>query len=589
MTHTRLKGLGVSPGIAIGEPVVQETRPMTVLRVAIPGDRLDAEVERFDAAVAATIESILENRDRAAAQMGEEYATIFEAHHLIAADRSLSDPVRDIIRTERVNSEWALEQVANRLIQKFEALPDEYLAERKLDVLDVTTQILRALHGRGPKRLDSLERSVILVADDLPPSTAVRLPLDRILGFILEMGGPTSHTTIIARSLGIPVVVGAHGACSAAQHSRRIILDAFEGKILFDPNIAEETEYASRQREYIEQQSHLQQVRSMPTTTRDGRDIVLLANIDLLPEVERALYWHVDGVGLYRSEFLYMQKSPGLPGEDEHVSIYRDLVTAMDGNRPVTIRTFDLGGKKLSREVMGTDEANPVLGLRGIRLCFSRPDFFRTQLRALLRVAGEFRPGVVRIMFPLIGCLDEFRMARLLVDQLRDELASEGHRVHDRVPCGAMVEVPTAAVMADELARETDFLSVGTNDLVQYSLAVDRSNELVADLYRPTSPGVLRLVSNVIQAGERHGTEVAMCGEMAADPLMVPLLVGLGLTRFSMNPQAVPVVRSLVRQLSYRESATMARQAINMTTAREIEEFLLERLAITLAKIKIRV
>jgi phosphotransferase system enzyme I (PtsI) len=322
--------------------------------------------------------------------------------------------------------------------------------------------------------------------------------------------------------------------------------------------------------------------------TRDGRPIELLANIDLPAEVEQALEWNVGGIGLYRSEFLYMKMSPKLPSEDEHLETYRDMVSVM-APAPVTIRTFDLGGRKLAREVIGGPEANPVLGLRGIRLCFSQPDFFRTQLRALLRVAGEFDEGRVKIMFPLISCIEEFRVARLVVREINEELRTEGHAVHANVPLGAMVEVPSAAVMAHELAREVDFMSIGTNDLIQYSLAVDRSNDLVADLYRPTSPAVLRLVANVIEAGKAEGVEVSMCGEMASDPLMVPVLVGLGLKKFSMNPQAIPVVRALVRQLSFREAAAIARQALKLITAREVEEYLLERLAFLLAKTKIPV
>jgi phosphotransferase system enzyme I (PtsI) len=283
-----------------------------------------------------------------------------------------------------------------------------------------------------------------------------------------------------------------------------------------------------------------------------------------------------------------MKMSPNLPSEDDHLVVYRGLVESMEG-RPVTIRTFDLGGKKLAREVIGSTEANPVLGLRGIRLCFSQPEFFRTQLRALLRLAGEYPEGRVQIMFPLISGIEEFRVARLLVRTLRSELRSEGYVVPESIPLGAMVEVPSSAVMAQELAREADFLSIGTNDLIQYSLAVDRSNERVAYLYRPTSPAVLRMISGVLAAGEAESTPVTMCGEMAADPLMVPVLVGLGLRRFSMNPQAVPVVRALIRQLSLRESVNMARQALRMVTARDVEEFLLERLAIVLAKTKIRV
>jgi phosphotransferase system enzyme I (PtsI) len=578
----------VSPGIAIGEPVVHETRPISTLRIPLPPDRVDSEIERFRQAVASTVTRIQENRERALQQMGEEYAAIFEAHQLIASDPSLTGPVEKVIREEQVNAGWALDRVLEKLVSRFESLPDEYLADRKLDVLDVATQILHALQGFDLGQLENLDRPVILVADDLPPSMAVQLPLDKILGFSLEMGGPTSHTTIIARSLGIPVIVGAHGSCDQAKQSRMLALDAFEGKLVFDPNPAELSEYRSRQREYQEQQAQLLQMRALPTVTRDGRQVTLLANIDLPTEIESARHWNVEGVGLYRSEFLYMKMSPNLPSEEDHVEAYRQMVLEM-GDLPVTIRTFDLGGRKLAREVIGGDEANPVLGLRGIRLCFSQPEFFRTQLRALLRVAGEFEPGRVRIMFPLISGIEEFRIARLLVQEIINELEDEGHEVRTTVPLGAMVEVPSAAVLAEEMAREVDFISIGTNDLIQYSLAVDRSNDLVADLYRPTSPAVLRLIAMVIDAGHSAGVAVSMCGEMAADPLMVPVLVGLGLDRFSINPQAVPVVRALVRQLSYRESSHIARRALKMVTAREVEEYLLERLAFQLAKTKIRV
>ena len=584
-----LSGLGVSPGIAIGEPVVHETRPISTLRITIPPEKVDAEIERFRQAVAATVDHIQENRDRASQQMGEEYAAIFEAHQLIASDPSFTGPVEKVIREQEVNAGWAIDQVLEKLIAKFEALPDEYLADRKLDVLDVATQILHALQGLHLGQLEQLDRPVILVADDLPPSAAVQLPLDKMLGFALEMGGPTSHTTIIARSLGIPVIVGARGSCEEAKRSRRIALDAFEGKIVFDPNPAELSEYKSRQREYHEQQATLLQMRHVPTVTRDGRSIQLLANIDLSNELGKAMDWNVAGVGLYRSEFLYMKMSPALPTEKDHIEVYREMVSKM-APHPVTIRTFDLGGRKLAREIIGEgSEANPVLGLRGIRLCFSKPDFFRAQLRALLLTAGEFPVGRLKIMFPLISGIEEVRVARLLVREISAELRAEGHEIPDGIPLGAMVEVPSSAIMARELAREVDFISIGTNDLIQYTLAVDRSNNLVADLYRPTNPAVLRLIAEVIAAGEAENTDVSMCGEMAADPLMVPVLVGLGLRSFSMNPQAVPVVRALIRQLSFREAGQIARQAAKFVTARDVEEYLLERLAFLLAKTKIQV
>ncbi|MCG6949957.1 MAG: phosphoenolpyruvate--protein phosphotransferase [Acidobacteria bacterium] len=584
-----LRGLGVSPGIAIGEPVVHETRPISTLRITIPPEKIDKEIKRFRKAVATTVENIQENRDRASKQMGEEYAAIFEAHQLIASDPSFTGPVEKIIREEEVNAGWAVDKVLEDLISKFEALPDDYLADRKLDVLDVATQILNALHGLHLGQLERLDQPVILVADDLPPSTAVQLPLEKILGFALELGGPTSHTTIIARSLGIPVIVGAHGSCEEAKRSRKIALDAFEGKIVFDPRPAELSEYRSRREEYEAQQATLMKMRDVPTVTRDGRPLNLLANIDLPNEIQQAKEWNVGGIGLYRSEFLYMKMSPALPTEDDHVEVYREMVSEMAPN-PVTIRTFDLGGRKLAREIIGEgSEANPVLGLRGIRLCFSKPEFFRTQLRALLRTAASFPEGRLKIMFPLISGVQEIRVARLLVREIREELRGEGFDVPAAIPIGAMVEVPSSAIMARELAREVDFMSIGTNDLIQYSLAVDRSNDLVADLYRPTNPAVLRLISQVVAAGKAAQTDVSMCGEMAADPLMVPVLVGLGLENFSMNPQAVPVVRALIRQLSFRKATQMARQAVKLVTAREVEEYLLERLAFLLAKTKIHV
>jgi len=580
--------MGVSPGIAIGEPVVYETRPVAALRIAVPGDRIEEEVATFRAAVEETVRRIEATAARAREEMGEEYASIFDAHTLIARDPSFLESVERIIRGEQVNAEWALDQVLADLVARFENLGDLYLEDRKLDVLDVVTQIFHTLRGQDLQRLEDLEHPVVIVADDLPPSLAVQLPLDKILGFALEMGGPTSHTTIIARSFGIPAAVGVHGACEAARTARTVVLDGFEGKLVLDPDEVEVKEYESHRLEYQERQAHLAHVRTLPTVTRDGHKVDLLANIDLPIEVDAALEWNVDGIGLYRSEFLYMKASPKLPTEDEHFAFYDELVRRM-APRPVTIRTFDLGGKKLARDVIGSPEANPVLGLRGIRLCLAKPDFFITQLRALLRVAGQFPPGTVRIMVPLVSGVEEMRITRRLLARVAEELRAEGQEVPESLPLGAMVEVPSAAVLARQLAREVDFVSIGTNDLTQYTLAVDRANELVANLYRPSHPGVLRLVQEVIRAGEAEGIEVSMCGEAAADPLMVPLLIGLGLRKFSTNPQAIPVVRNLVRHLSYRETVSLARQAMALTTAREVEEYLLERLAIFFAKIKIHV
>lgn len=588
MTSVRLKGLIVSPGIAIAEPVVHETKKVSSPRLALDAEALEPEIIRFDAAVARTRVRIRDNGRRAAAQLGEEYAAIFDAHDLIAQDPSLLDGVRRMIREEMVNAEWALERVIENFAAQLQAIEDDYLSGRRLDILDVGGQILHFLYGHEQLNLQDLDRPFIVVADDLPPSIAVKLPLDKVRGFILESGGPTSHTTIIARSFGIPVLVGVRGACAAGFKAKRVIVDAFEGKTVFDPDSAEVAEYQNRHREHEKHRALLEAHRNLTTETQDGVQMSLLANVDLPLEVDAALYWNADGIGLYRSEFLYMERSPSLPSEDEHFEVYRGIVAAFEP-KPVVIRTFDLGGKKLAREVMGSEEGNPVLGLRGIRLCFARPAFFKTQLRALIRTAAEFPPGRVRIMFPLISCLEEFLRARLLVQQLCEELRSAGVSIQAPIPLGAMVEVPSSAVMAEELARHADFLSIGTNDLIQYSLAVDRANELVAGLYRPANPAILRLILGVIQAAERAGINVAMCGEMASDPLMVPLLVGMGLRRFSVNPQAIPLIRSQIRRMDTSRNIEIAQRALKMNTAREIEEFLMEKFALSLARMKIQI
>lgn len=588
MSSVRLKGLIVSPGIAIAEPVVQETRQISSVRLKLDAGAVEKEIARFESAISVTRGKIQENGKRAAGQLGDEYGAIFEAHDLIAQDPSLVDGVCRIIREEGVNAEWALERVIEKIVAQFQSIEDDYLSERKLDVLDVGGQILHCLYGHEQFDPQSIDRSVIVVADDLPPSVAVKLPLDKVCGFILESGGPTSHTTIIARSFGIPVLVGVHGACAAAMKAERVIIDAFEGKSVFDPDSTEIAEFNNRNREHQKHQSQLEKQRNLPSETRDGVKINLLANVDLELELDAALYWNAEGIGLYRSEFLYMERSPSLPSEDEHFEIYCKLLAALDP-KPVVIRTFDLGGKKLAREVMGGEESNPVLGLRGIRLCFAKPGFFKTQLRALIRAAAEFAPGRLRIMFPLISCIEEFLRARLLVEQLVEELGREGVPLQAPIPMGAMVEVPSAAIMAEELAQKADFLSIGTNDLIQYSLAVDRANEEVASLYRPTSPALLRLISGVVKAGSLAGIDVGMCGEMASDPLMVPLLIGMGLRKFSMNPQAIPLIRSQIRRIDSKEKTKIASQALQMTTAREVEEFLLEKFALSLARMKIQV
>lgn len=587
MTVSRmLSGLAASPGIAIGEPLLVENQPLPVIRVAIPEDRVEGEIARLREAAARVAAHLAELKEAASARMGPEFAAILEAHRLLLSDPTLAAEVETVIRRERVCAEWALEEVVRSLLRRFEQLADVYLRERQVDLLDVAAHWQRELQGRPQPRLVNGQPR-ILVADDIPPSQAIQLAAGSVIGFASEAGGLTSHTTIIAKSLGIPAVVGVDGLVEAARQGELVIVDGFEGHVLINPDPALVEVYRWRAQEHLRRQQDLLRQAHLPAETTDGHRVRLLANVDLLHEIEEARRAGAEGVGLFRSEFLFMQTAPMLPDEESQYQVYRRLVEAFPG-QVVTIRTYDLGGKKLAREILGQLEANPALGLRGVRLSLARPEFFRTQLRALLRVAGEF-PGQVRVMVPMIGHLEEVRTVRVMVERLRRELEEEGFAVPRELALGAMVEVPAAALLSEHFARELAFFSIGTNDLTQYTLAVDRANRELARTYRPFHPAVLRLIERVVRAGQRAGISVSLCGELAADPLAVPVLVGLGLDELSMHPPALPVVRSLVRAISLADARRIARKALSMGSAKEVEEFLLESVAGLLAKLQLRV
>jgi phosphotransferase system enzyme I (PtsI) len=578
-----LIGVGVSPGIAIGRPLVVENRPLPVVRMPLSDAQIEPEVRKLREATARAGQHLAQLAKHASKKVGAEFVSILEAHRLILDDPLFLDEVEKLIRQEAVNAEWALEQVTHRLVAQFEQLGDLYLRERRTDVLDVALELQRALQGRVTPAIDKDADAGILLADDIPPSQAIRLASHGVSGFASETGGQTSHTTIIAKSLGIPAVVGVTGLVREAETAHLVIVDGFEGHVLIDPDPALIQVYSLRAEEHRRRQEELLGLAHLPARTLDG----LLANIDLVHEIAAARSGGAEGIGLFRSEFLFLQASPDLPGEDQQTAAYEELLEAFPQG-PVTVRTFDLGGRKLAREVLGNPEANPVLGLRGVRLCLQKPEFFRTQLRALLRAAGS-HPGALRIMVPLIGHVEEVKTVRVLLRRYSEELRAEKRPVPETVVLGAMVEVPAAAMNAEHLAAEVDFFAIGTNDLTQYTLAVDRGNEQVANLFRPFHPAVLRLVSRVISVGDRFGIPVSLCGEMAADPLAVPVLVGLGLREFSMHPPALPVVRSLVRNLSLREARRIAQKALAMATAKEVEEYLLEQLSGLLSHLKVRI
>jgi phosphotransferase system enzyme I (PtsI) len=569
------KGIGVSPGIAIGRGVIVEKRVASVYRVPIREEDVSGEVHRFMESLEKTRAELQELKQKVSRSMGEEFASIFEAHAMIVSDPSFADKVIQKIESEQVNAEWALSEVQEEYQARFQSFDDEYLRERMADVKDVAERVLTHLSGIAHHDLSEITHDVIILADDLTPSDTIHFNRRPIVGFATESGGRTSHTSIIAKSLFMPAVIGIPRLTKIVDNDELVIVDGYEGTLIVNPTPAMVSEYRTRVSRHEEEERHLLENRPLPATTKDGRQISLQANIELVEELDDAQRYGAEGIGLYRSEFLYISKSPGLPSEDEHLAVYRRLVESM-APHPCIIRTFDLGGKKLAREVMGSKEDNPVLGLRALRLCMKHRDMFRTQLRAILR-ASAF--GNIKVMFPLVSGVQELRQVKTLIREIRAELDAEGFEYNRDIPIGIMIEVPSAALIADLLATESDFFAIGTNDLIQYSLAIDRSNENVSYLYEPLHPALLRLIKNVIDAGKRAGIPVEMCGEMASDPIYAIVLLGLGLEIFSMNPSSIPIVKNVIRSVRYRDCRRIAEIALQKKTAQEIEEFVIESVA----------
>ncbi|MCU1230951.1 MAG: phosphoenolpyruvate-protein phosphotransferase [Acidobacteria bacterium] len=569
------KGIGVSPGIAIGRAVIIEKRVASIYRVPIRDEEVEGEVNRFLEALEKTKDELHELKQRVSRSMGDEYGSIFEAHAMIVGDASFADKVLQKIEEEQVNAEWAMSEVQEELQARFLSFDDEYLRERVADVKDVAERVLVNLQGIAHHDLSEIKHDVIILADDLTPSDTVHFNRRPIVGFATETGGRTSHTSIIAKSMFMPAVIGVPRLTKMIDNDEVVIIDGYEGTVVVNPTEAMISEYVSRVSRHEEQERELLQNRDLAAMTKDERRISLQANIELVEELKDAIKFGAEGIGLYRSEFLYIAKSPLLPSEEEHFELYKKLAEALAPNWCV-IRTFDLGGKKLAREVMGSKEDNPVLGLRGLRLCMKHRDMFRTQLRALLR-ASAF--GHIKIMFPLVSGVQELRQVKTLVRELKADLDREGIAYDPELKIGIMIEVPSAAVIADILATEADFFAIGTNDLIQYSLAIDRSNENVSYLYEPLHPALLRLVKGVIDAGKKAGIPVSMCGEMASDPLYAIILIGLGLENFSMNPSSIPIIKNVVRSVRYKDCRRIADVAMTKKTAQEIEEFIIESVA----------
>src|SRR6266550_4889893 len=569
------KGIGVSPGIAIGRAVIIERREAAIYRVPIRDDEVPSEVNRFLEAIEKTQTQLHDLKVKVSRSMGDEYAQIFEAHAMMVSDPSFSDKVIQKIESEQVNAEWALAEVQEELQARFLSFDDVYLRERVADVKDVADRVLKNLQGIAHHDVSEITHDVIILADDLTPSDTIHFNRRPIVGFATEAGGRTSHTSIIAKSLFMPAVIGVPRLTKMIDNDEMIIVDGYEGTLIVNPTQAMIAEYQSRVLRHEEAEKKLLENRTQPAITKDNHQLTLQANIELVEELKDAVRFGAEGIGLYRSEFLYISKSPLLPNEEEHLQLYRALAEAL-APREVVIRTFDLGGKKLAREVIGVREDNPVLGLRGLRLCMKHREMFRTQLRALLRASVV---GNIKIMFPLVTGVQEIRQVKTLLREIKEELDGEGHEYNPNLKVGIMVEVPSAALIADILAKEVDFFAIGTNDLIQYSLAIDRSNENVGYLYEPLHPALLRLIKGIIDAGKAAGIPVELCGEMAADPIYAVVLIGLGLEIFSMNPSSIPIIKNVIRSVRYRDCRRIADMALQKRTAQEIEEFVIESVA----------
>jgi phosphotransferase system enzyme I (PtsI) len=564
-----LQGRGVAPGIAIGRAVTLQTRLREVYRFPLGADDadVDEEIRRFDEAREITARELAYLRDQVDGELGEELAAIFEAHQLLLRDDAFSGRVRERIRKERCNAEWAVHKTVEELEERFAQIDNEYLRERNEDLRDVSRHLLRTLHGVSVHELSEIEGDLVIVADDLTPSEAVHLGRQGVVGFALEGGGRTSHTTIIARSLNVPLVAGVPDVTELLTDDDPVIVDGDRGEVVLHPTPEHLAEYRRRQEDATRREREMVATCELRATTRDGCEVSLMANLDLPEEIDEVLRFGAAGIGLYRSEFLYIEKSPELPSEEDHYALYRRIVEAA-APYPAVVRTYDLGGRKLAREVMHTHEDNPVLGLRGIRLTLARPEVFRVQLRALFRAGLH---GDLWVLLPMVSGVEEVHRFRAFAEEVMGELEAEGVPFQRRFKLGVMIEVPSAALTADLIAPHVDFFAIGTNDLIQYAIAVDRNNEHVADLYQPLHPAILRMLKHVLASAAAAGIEVELCGEMGGDERLAPLLVGLGLRRLSMAPRQVPTIKTLIRSLSLAETEELAGQCAERGSVAEIE------------------
>lgn len=565
-----LKGIAASSGVAIAKVYKLEQPKVEIVKKE--GDPA-VETAKFNEALEKTKSDIERIKGIASKRLSDEELAVFDAHLMMASDPELASQIIAMIENDKVNAEYATDAVATQMITIFESMDNDYMRERAADVKDVTFRLKCNLLGLMIPDLGLINEDSVVVAYDLTPSDTAQLNT-YAKGFATAIGGRTSHSAIMARSLEIPAVVGCSGILEAANHGDNIILDALEGNVILNPDEATIKEYEAKAKAVAEEKEALKVLKTAKSISTDGHQVELAGNIGGVKDVEGVLNFGGEGVGLFRTEFLYMN-SDHFPTEDEQFEAYKEVLTAM-GGRKVVVRTLDIGGDKKLSYFQFPEEMNPFLGYRAIRLCLDRTDIFRTQLRALIRASVY---GRLCIMFPMIATVKEFRDAKAIFNEEKEKLVAEGMKVSDTIEVGMMVEIPAAAVNADNFAKEADFFSIGTNDLIQYTMAADRMSEHVSYLYQPYNPSILRLVKATIEGAHKEGKWAGMCGEMAGEPYAVPLLLGLGLDEFSMSATSILKARKMVTSLSKADCEKLAQEAVQLATAEEVLELVKSRVA----------
>jgi len=575
MSEIILKGIPAAPGIAFGKAYLYGKEEFNIPPTGIPGDKIPNEIARFEDALIKTRKEILDIQNKIAREMGVEHAEIFDAHLLVLEDRMLIEEVISRLKKDKFIVEYIFSEVLKKYVDVFSRLEDEYLRERISDINDVGKRILKNLLGRDKQQgLDELQEKFIIVSHDLSPSDTASMSKENVIAFITDIGGRTAHTAIMAKSLEIPAVVGLELATKHIKNQDLLIVDGKVGLVIINPSSEALEKYKIEQEKFAGQKEKFLSLKDLPAKTKDNRRVEIHANIELPQEIPSVIEHGVEGIGLYRTEYFYMNRTD-LPSEEEHFQAYKHVAEKI-APHSVVIRTLDLGGDKFISQFQIPKEMLQFLGWRAIRFCLARPEIFKPQLRAILRASSIH--GNLKLMYPMISGIDELRRANNILEEVKAELRKEGFGFDEDIQVGAMIEVPSAAVTADLLAKEADFFSIGTNDLIQYALAVDRTNEKVAYLYEPAHPAVLRLIKNIIEAGHKSNIWVGMCGEMTGEPALVLLLLGLGLDEFSMPFFLVPKMKQLIRSVSYKQTKQVVNKALELSTAREVEDFVFGKL-----------